>query len=247
MTEPVLHQPDNLTRRVSDAERARAASAVDAAVADGRLTWTEHSERYGQIWAAQTRGELTAPLADLGPVSLDLPQVQRVVAVCSKVSLAPGTVEIVSGDRDLFALVDDQRVSILYPERSGYTVIDEGEVFLAKRVAMRTAPPPGGPVVRLTGKSSFGHLTVHRVAKQEPAHFDRMLEQPGPVELHLHQDRHLHLHQGPPGPLRFGDLRDRGYRRQFKQNLKQQYKRNKGTFGWGYDPFHDHPGHDRYW
>src|SRR5436853_3420763 len=87
MTEPVPYQP-NPTLRVSDAERARAASAVDAAVADGRLTWTEHSERSGQIWAAQTRAELTPPLADLGPVSLDLPQVQQVTAVFSKVGRA---------------------------------------------------------------------------------------------------------------------------------------------------------------
>lgn len=42
--------------------------------------------------------------------------------------LAPGTVEIASGDRDLFALVEDPRVCILYPEKSGLAVIDEAEV-----------------------------------------------------------------------------------------------------------------------
>jgi 5'-3' exonuclease len=42
--------------------------------------------------------------------------------------LAPGTVEIASGDRDLFALVEDPRVRILYPEKSGLAVIDEAEV-----------------------------------------------------------------------------------------------------------------------
>jgi 5'-3' exonuclease len=41
---------------------------------------------------------------------------------------APGTVEIVSGDRDLFALVEDPRVHILYPEKAGMTEIDEREV-----------------------------------------------------------------------------------------------------------------------
>ena len=39
-----------------------------------------------------------------------------------------GTVEIVSGDRDLFALVEDPRVRVLYPEKSGLTVIDEAEI-----------------------------------------------------------------------------------------------------------------------
>jgi 5'-3' exonuclease len=42
--------------------------------------------------------------------------------------LAPGTVEIASGDRDLFALIEDPRVRVLYPEKAGLAVIDEGEV-----------------------------------------------------------------------------------------------------------------------
>ena len=42
--------------------------------------------------------------------------------------LAPGTIEIASGDRDLFALVESPRVCILYPEKSGLAVIDEDEV-----------------------------------------------------------------------------------------------------------------------
>jgi len=42
--------------------------------------------------------------------------------------LAPGTIEIASGDRDLFALVESPRVCVLYPERAGLAVIDEDEV-----------------------------------------------------------------------------------------------------------------------
>jgi 5'-3' exonuclease len=42
--------------------------------------------------------------------------------------LASGTIEIASGDRDLFALVEDPRVRVLYPEKSGQAVIDEAEV-----------------------------------------------------------------------------------------------------------------------
>ena len=42
--------------------------------------------------------------------------------------LAPGTVEIASGDRDLFALVQDPRVRVLYPERSGLAIVDEAEI-----------------------------------------------------------------------------------------------------------------------
>jgi 5'-3' exonuclease len=42
--------------------------------------------------------------------------------------LAPGTIEIASGDRDLFALVETPRVCVLYLERAGLAVIDEDEV-----------------------------------------------------------------------------------------------------------------------
>ena len=41
---------------------------------------------------------------------------------------ATGTVEIVSGDRDLFALIEDPRVCVLYPEKAGLAVVTEAEV-----------------------------------------------------------------------------------------------------------------------
>jgi 5'-3' exonuclease len=39
-----------------------------------------------------------------------------------------GSVEIVSGDRDLFALIEDPRVTVLYPEKTGLTAVTEAEV-----------------------------------------------------------------------------------------------------------------------
>ena len=53
-------------------------------------------------------------------------EAEDVIATLSK--LAPGTVEIASGDRDLFALVENPRVRVLYPEKAGLAVIDEDEV-----------------------------------------------------------------------------------------------------------------------
>jgi 5'-3' exonuclease len=41
---------------------------------------------------------------------------------------AGATVEILSGDRDLFALVRDPAVKVLYPEKGGLTVVDEAEL-----------------------------------------------------------------------------------------------------------------------
>jgi 5'-3' exonuclease len=46
-------------------------------------------------------------------------------------SLAPrieGSIEILSGDRDLFALVRDPDIKVLYPSIKGMTVVDEAEV-----------------------------------------------------------------------------------------------------------------------
>jgi 5'-3' exonuclease len=67
----------------------------------------------------------------LGSIGIDMIGVadyeaEDVIATLGK--LAPGTVEIVSGDRDLFALVEDPRVRVLYPEKAGLAVIDEDEV-----------------------------------------------------------------------------------------------------------------------
>jgi 5'-3' exonuclease len=53
-------------------------------------------------------------------------EAEDVIATWTRLAL--GTVEIASGDRDLFALVEDPRVCVLYPEKSGLSVIDEREV-----------------------------------------------------------------------------------------------------------------------
>lgn len=74
-----------------------------------------------------------------------------------------GTVEIFSGDRDLFALVEDPRVRVLYPEKSGLSVIDEAEItrryeIPARRYAdfaiLRGDPSDGLPGLRGVGAVS---------------------------------------------------------------------------------------------
>lgn len=59
-------------------------------------------------------------------LGVDEYEAEDVIATWSR--LAEGTIEIASGDRDLFALVEDPRVRVLYPEKSGLSVIDEAEV-----------------------------------------------------------------------------------------------------------------------
>ncbi len=84
--------------------------------------------------------------------------------IATLTTLAPGTVEIASGDRDLFALVEDPRVRILYPERTGLTVIDETEITRRYAVPGRRysdfAILRGDPSDGLPGLKGVGAVTA---------------------------------------------------------------------------------------
>jgi DUF1707 SHOCT-like domain len=69
----------NSRLRASDADRDRAASVLNEALAEGRLTAEEHSERLDSIYAAKTQ-------ADLVPLLDDLP-----VPASAAAATAPGT------------------------------------------------------------------------------------------------------------------------------------------------------------
>ena len=89
-------------------------------------------------------------------------EAEDVIATISK--LASGTVEIASGDRDLFALVEDPRVRILYPEKSGLSVIDEEAVRRRYEVPGRRyadfAILRGDPSDGLPGLRGVGAVTA---------------------------------------------------------------------------------------
>ncbi|HTZ26813.1 MAG TPA: DUF1707 domain-containing protein [Streptosporangiaceae bacterium] len=55
----------NSRLRASDADRDRAASVLNEALAEGRLTADEHSERLDSIYAAKTQADLVPLLEDL--------------------------------------------------------------------------------------------------------------------------------------------------------------------------------------
>ncbi len=89
-------------------------------------------------------------------------EAEDVIATLTR--LAPGTVEIASGDRDLFALVEDPRVRVLYPERSGLAVIDEAEITRRYAVPGRRyadfAILRGDPSDGLPGLRGVGAVTA---------------------------------------------------------------------------------------
>jgi Domain of unknown function (DUF1707)/Cell wall-active antibiotics response 4TMS YvqF len=59
----------NSRLRASDADRDRAASVLNEALAEGRLTPEEHSERLDSIYAAKTQADLVPVLEDLPAVA----------------------------------------------------------------------------------------------------------------------------------------------------------------------------------
>jgi 5'-3' exonuclease len=71
---------------------------------------------------------IRAILDAIGIDMVGVPDYEAEDVIATWCALAPGTVEIASGDRDLFALVEDPRVRVLYPEKAGQAVIDESEV-----------------------------------------------------------------------------------------------------------------------
>jgi 5'-3' exonuclease len=98
-------------------------------------------------------------------VGADEHEAEDVIATLTR--LAAGTVEIASGDRDLFALVEEPRVRVLYPEKAGLAVIDEGEVTrryeipgrrYADYAILRGDPSDGLPGLRGVGSVSAAGL-----------------------------------------------------------------------------------------
>jgi 5'-3' exonuclease len=71
---------------------------------------------------------IDAFLAAIGIDELGVAGYEAEDVIATWTALASGTVEIVSGDRDLFALVENSRVTVLYPEKGGLAVVDEAEV-----------------------------------------------------------------------------------------------------------------------
>ena len=78
-----------------------------------------------------------------------------------------GEIEVLSGDRDLFALVEDPRVRVLYPERGGLAVVDEAEVTrrygipgrrYADFAVLRGDPSDGLPGLKGVGAQSAAQL-----------------------------------------------------------------------------------------
>jgi len=79
--------------RASDADRDRAASVLNEAMAQGRLTAAEHAERLDAIYAAKTHADIVPVIDDLPGASLPAPP-----------SAGPGTAVAASRGRRIVAV-----------------------------------------------------------------------------------------------------------------------------------------------
>ncbi len=107
----------------------------------------------------------------IGIEFIGLPEYEAEDVIASWTAQARGTVEIVSGDRDLFALVEDPRVRVLYPEKGGLALVTEDEVArrygipgrsYADYAILRGDPSDGLPGLKGVGAvAAAGFIRTH--------------------------------------------------------------------------------------
>lgn len=164
--------------RASDADRERVAAVLGEALADGRLTMEEHSERTSRVYAARTLGELTGLTLDLSPeeaqpilvddrpVSVFFGRTRRegrwVVPVKLPLLALFGTVELdlreaVMQRRHVVvdSLVLGGRIRLIVPDGVGVSVT--GRTILSTR-DLRARPAQDGPTVEVGGTMIFGSV-----------------------------------------------------------------------------------------
>ncbi|MFF5260703.1 DUF1707 domain-containing protein [Actinomadura viridis] len=164
--------------RASDADRERVVSVLGEALADGRLTIEEHSERTSHAYAARTLGELTGLTRDLSPeeaqpilvddrpVSAFFGRMRRegrwVVPVKLPLLALFGTVELdlreaVLQRRHIVldSVVIGGRVRLVVPD--GVQVNVTGRTILSTR-ELRTRPAHDGPTIEIGGTLILGSI-----------------------------------------------------------------------------------------
>lgn len=190
--------------RISDADRDRAASILSNALAEGRLTPEEHSQRLDAVFAARTHDDIVPIVRDLpgagaglvappGSYALDSPaDSARLTSVFSGTSRkgvwrVPAQVRAMSvfGDTSLDlrdAVLASREIRIKAYSILGTVeitvppemrVIDNGLALLGGREIPPDSPETAGQdgtVLRITGVSLLGTLTVRRQRRQGETH-----------------------------------------------------------------------------
>ena len=136
----------NSRLRASDQDRERAASVLNEALAEGRLTAQEHSERLDSIYAAKTHAELV-PLLD------DLPAPSGTQSPTS----APGmTGPVAPRDGRIIAIFGGASRKGAWPVPATSTVVT---VFGGADIDLRDAVLPGREIT-IKAVSVFGGMSI---------------------------------------------------------------------------------------
>jgi 5'-3' exonuclease len=167
---------DTLARLITDRRPRRVAVASDE---DWRPRWrVELLPQYKAQRVAEPVPPLLAPqfpiiwelLDAIGVDHAGVAEYEAEDVVAAWTTQAEGSIEIASGDRDLFGLVEQGRVTVLYPERTGLAVVDEAEVArrygipgrsYADFAVLRGDPSDGLPGLRGVGPAAAAGL-IHR-------------------------------------------------------------------------------------
>jgi hypothetical protein len=203
-----------LEMRASDADRDQAAAVLSGALATGRLTTAEHTDRLDAVYAAKTLGDLVPLTRDLPADAAD-PRVETgeravVAARFSKLirsgrwvagrhtrltarfgALIVNLTDAVLPGREITLEVDAfcGKVIIVVPE--GAHVIDEGGALFAKRAVYgrEKGSAEDGPVIRLIGDARFSKVAVHRGSYNPWAHHIQQLQQVQELQQSMRQLR----------------------------------------------------------
>jgi len=134
----------NSQLRASDADRDRAASVLSEALAEGRLTPLEHSERLDSIYAAKTQAELV-------PLLQDLP-----AASGSPAPVSTGTAQVARRDGRIVAVFGGASRKGTWQVPPSSTVVT---VFGCADIDMREAILPGQEIT-MRAFSVFGGMSI---------------------------------------------------------------------------------------
>ena len=125
---------DNLARHITERKPRHVAVATDE---DWRPDWrVELLPSYKAHRTAEPVPSALIPqmpvimacLEAIGVDAIGLPDYEAEDIIASLVAKVKPPIEIASGDRDLFSLVRDREVIVLYPEKTGVAEVDEAEV-----------------------------------------------------------------------------------------------------------------------
>src|ERR1700722_7082630 len=185
---------DNSRLRASDADRDRAASVLNGAMAEGRLSVDEHADRLDALYAAKTHAEIVPLLDDLpgrtaaAPPAKPSGEVSHIVAILSGAPrkgswTAPSAMNVVAilggveldfreatlpaGEITISGVCVLGGLEITVPPEMH--VIDNGIAILGGREITSDSDEsgrPGAPVLRISGFCFLGGVEVKRKARK---------------------------------------------------------------------------------